>query len=163
MAPATQEHFRLMAMPPELRLRIYELVFETTSIHIFTRKSSRRDQLPPLLLSNKQIYHEAIMTHYQTTEFVFCYPFTVAERYARIPQQFRNAISTMLLDVRLIQNQSARPSNIYAAKMLAQFEDYLMKAHDISIKPGVLQAMVKTEAGEWVKTANLGRYVEVAL
>ena len=68
-----QEQPRLMSLPPELRIHIYETVFAGCTIHILSLQSSPGllSRPPGLLLSCKQAYTESIDIYYAKCTFSF--------------------------------------------------------------------------------------------
>lgn len=77
-------HF--LALPTELRLNIYELVFDTCA--------RRLGDLHPILKTNKQIHKEAILLYYSRTNFHFTSEdlSSALQIYLRLPAHYRYKI-----------------------------------------------------------------------
>ena len=70
---ASNEYSRLLDLPAELRVKIYEHVFEDCRIRLPCRNRTRLSA-PAILLVNKQVYEEAVDIYYASATFTYVHP-----------------------------------------------------------------------------------------
>lgn len=93
---------RLLALPPEIRLNIYEHVFEGSIINYETLPSTRRGLAspPPLLLVSRHIYTEALDTYWSATSVIIAsYAATIKGISSLIPRARLAGIRRLDVDV----------------------------------------------------------------
>jgi hypothetical protein len=86
--------FRFLDLPVELRVIVYEFVFEGNVVHKFSKSGSYSlYRQPALLCVNKQVYNEATLVFYQSTTFTFTFgPKTLVRWLSKMPAQYSRAI-----------------------------------------------------------------------
>lgn len=152
---AKQDHFRFLDLPAELRNTVYELIFETTDVHISLNGYFHAP--PSILRTSSSIYQEAVLLYYHHTTFTFWQGPSLLHWYGFLPGKFRDAITKL----RYCPPGLSDPvEQIY--NKLHLHEGHLATASK-PLKPGVLKAQVITRTGEVTRTDNLRSYVEAQI
>lgn len=84
--------FRFLDLPAELRNYIYQLAYEDTVITIGMIIRRSRYATPGLLMANKQIYVEGLLTFYNAAIFYFDSYWNGVRWYSALPLKQRDAI-----------------------------------------------------------------------
>ena len=79
------QYFRFLDLPAEMRANIYEMLFESEP----TLVTKLGAEAPSVLLSNKQIYNEAIDVFWSTSEFWFSSALDGYRWYRRLDPKLR--------------------------------------------------------------------------
>lgn len=84
---ASNKGSRLLDLPAELRLKIYERFFEDYKVRL-PHYGRTRLSAPSLLLASKQVSHEAVDIYYAAATFVYVYPghHTISDALSHLPR-----------------------------------------------------------------------------
>lgn len=146
--PSTQQRSHLLDLPTELRLSIYSHYFQGSKQCMHCPASHPRNP-STLLLTSKQISHEAKEFYYKHCTFSFRRKLSIPW-FKSIPARYRNTITYIRLydtcDVKRTSNPRATP---WEQKYLLIRSERKIRRAGGHVVNGVIQARAK-RGNEWV-------------
>ena len=146
ISPPVAKPFRFLDLPAEIRLLIYKFVVESISIYEIYPCCPVND-LPAILLANKQINREANLVFYENATFMTDYWWF--SWIDGLPPKCRNKIKRIRIEPWL-GSRTMKPRSYSPDKVQQEIDEIKRcgESSGIHIEPGVLWVRARDEDGD---------------